>query len=100
MQEAFDSLANQGAQGPVSFHVVAGYNPALEPATIQVKGFAWVGQPAVVSVWVHIPVTISKAPTVASRALFRIGGGSENINGFELHGLGNLTLRETQASMG
>lgn len=92
LQEAFDTLARQGAQGTVRLRVVSPYSPAAEPSTIQVKPYAC--SSCVVIVLVDVPVTLAKAPLAqwqtGGQFVLRILGGVRN---FVLNGRGQLRLQ-------
>ncbi|RMF46509.1 MAG: hypothetical protein D6750_10250, partial [Bacteroidetes bacterium] len=92
LQEAFDELARQGVQDTVRLRVVAPYDPAAEPSTIQVKPYAC--NSCAVIVLVEVPVTLAKAPVAqwqrGGQFVLRILGGVQN---FVLNGRGNLRLK-------
>jgi len=92
LQEAFDELARQGVQDTVRLRVVAPYDPAAEPSTIQVKPYAC--NSCAVIVLVEVPVTLAKAPVAqwqtGGQFVLRILGGVRN---FVLNGRGYLRLK-------
>jgi len=92
LQEAFDELAREGVWDTVRLRVVAPYDPAAEPSTIQVKPYAC--NSCAVIVQVEVPVTLAKAPVAqwqtGGQFVLRILGGVQN---FVLNGRGYLQLK-------